>query len=219
MTHTRSSRNHFLRRLGAGVLGVSGLFATTLAYADYLWLQLRSSGVHVYAGELSKPLDKLPALTDVRVVVPEGKPAPHHEQASDHFKLATGEGIKDDMRFTATHAGSDGVLTYYQTRLGRNEIKAINDLELVPTVSGGNTFRLMFKGRPVTASQVNVDTTEGWRRVLSPAEDGTVSFTPSFPGLYVLEVTARIDNGSVTLGGKKYDDVRHTATLSFEVPR
>jgi hypothetical protein len=30
-------------------------------------------------------------------------------------------------------------------------------------------------------------------------------------------VTARVDNGSVTLDGKKYDDVRHSTTLSFEV--
>ncbi|MBH1965712.1 MAG: hypothetical protein I8H77_15320 [Comamonadaceae bacterium] len=219
MPYLRSSRNPLLRQLGTGVLVVSGLFATALAHADYLWLQPRSSGVHVYAGELSKPLDKLPTLTDVRIAVPEGKTAPAHKQASDHFRLATGEGSTGDMRFTATHVGSDGVLTYYQARLGRNEIKAINDLELVPTESGGNTFRLMFKGRSVAASQVNVDTSEGWRRVLSPAEDGTVSFTPSFPGLYVLEVTARVENGSVTLGGKKYDEVRHTTTLSFEVPR
>lgn len=222
MPYLRSCRNPFLHPLGAGVLAVSGLLANAHAHADYLWLQPRSGGAHVYAGELSKPLEKLPTLTSVQVVVPEGKQAPSHEQASDHFRIAKGEGREGstgDTRFTATHAGSDGVLTYYQARLGRNEIKAINDLELVPTESGGNTFRLMFKGRAVAASQVNVDTSEGWRRVLSPAEDGTVSFTPSFPGLYVLEVTARIENGSVTLAGRKYDEVRHTTTLSFEIPR
>ena len=40
---------------------------------------------------------------------------------------------------------------------------------------------------------------------------------PSVPGLYVLEGTARVNNGSVTLGGKTYKDVRHTATLRFEI--
>jgi hypothetical protein len=54
--------------------------------------------------------------------------------------------------------------------------------------------------------------------VLKPAKDGTVSLATPFPGLYVLEVTARV-NGAVTVDGKKYDEVRHTATLSFEVPR
>jgi hypothetical protein len=89
----------------------------------------------------------------------------------------------------------------------------------VPTEPNGNRFQLFFKGRPVAASQVNVETSEGWRRVLTPAQDGSVGFTPWMPGLYVLEVTARVNNGSVTLDGKKYEDVRHTATLSFEVQR
>ncbi len=75
-----------------------------------------------------------------------------------------------------------------------------------------------WKGNAVPATQVNVDTSEGWRRVLKPAKDGTVSLTAPFPGLYVLEVMARV-NGAVTVDGKKYDEVRHTATLSFEVPR
>jgi hypothetical protein len=111
------------------------------------------------------------------------------------------------------------VLTYYQAKFGRSETKAVNDLELVPTEANGNTFQLVFKGRPVVASQINVETSEGWSRVLTPAKDGTASFTPSFPGLYVLKVTARVNNGSITLDGKKYEDVRHTATLGVEVPK
>ena len=88
----------------------------------------------------------------------------------------------------------------------------------MPTEPNGNTFKLVWKGNTVAASQVNVDTAEGWRRVLKPAKDGTVTLTTPFPGLYVLEVTARV-NGAVTVDGKKYEEVRHTATLSFDVPR
>ena len=111
---------------------------------------------------------------------------------------------------------ADGVVTQ-PGFTQRNDTKAVNDLELVPTTAGGDTFQLVFKGRKVAASQVNVQTSEGWYRTLTPSQDGTVSFKPYFPGLYVLEVTARVDNGSVTLDGKKYTDVRHTTTLSFEV--
>ena len=219
MPPSHSFQHRAARRLGAGLFATVGLIAASLAHADYLWLQPQGGEVRAYAGELHKPLGKLPALTDARALAPEGKPAPAHEPAPDHFSLAKAVGSTGDLRFSATHAGSDGVLTYYQARLGRQETQSVNDLELVPTEPGGNTFRLMFKGRPVAASQVNVDTSEGWSRVLTPAKDGSVSFTPSFPGLYVLEVTARVDNGSVTIDGKKYNDVRHTATLSFEVPR
>ncbi len=107
-------------------------------------------------------------------------------------------------------------------KAGRLEIKPVNDLELVPTEPNGTTFRLFWKGDPVAATQVNVQTSAGWRRSLSPGADGSVSLTsPEFPKLfpsrYVLEITAKI-NGKVTLAGKTYDEVRHTATMTFDVP-
>lgn len=186
------------------------------AHADYLWLQRDGAQARAFAGELPRPLAQLPALRDAKAVAPEDQPLAL-ETAANHFAFTPR--AQGDARFTATRTGADGVLTYFQAKFGRAETKAVNDLELVPTEAGGNTFQLVFKGRPVAASQVNVDTSEGWRRVLTPAKDGTVSFVPSFPGLYVLEVSARVDNGAVTIDGKKYADVRHTATLSFEVPR
>lgn len=191
------------------------LFAGAV-HADYLWLQRDGGQAIVRAGELHQPLARLPALQDPHALLADGKVLPAQARA-DHFAVAPGLAGAGDLRFTATQVGADGVLTYHQARLGRSETRAVSDLELVPVEPNGNTFQLVFKGRPVAASQVNVDTSEGWRRVLVPAADGTVGFTPAFPGLYVLEVTARVDNGSVTLDGRKYDDVRHTTTLSFEV--
>ncbi len=186
------------------------------AQADYLWLQTDNGQTRAQVGELHKAPGPLSDLSEPRKVVADGKTVP---ASADPFVLAKEEGALADQRFAATRAGSDGVLTYYQARFGRQETRAVHDLELVPTTPQGNTYQLVYKGRPVAASQVNVDTSEGWRRVLLPAKDGTVRFTPSFPGLYVMEVTARVDNGSVKLGGKQYDEVRHTATLSFEVPQ
>lgn len=204
------------RQLARPLACGSLLMAALTAQADYLWLQPGGAPgqLRVQAGELHKPLAKLPALQDAKAPLSEGKAA-SFEQAADHYSLGATGG---DASFAATRV-ADGVVTYYQARFGRNETKPVNDLELVPTEPGGNTFRLMFKGRPVAASQVNVETSEGWRRTLRPAQDGTVSVVPSFPGLYVLEVSARVNNASVTVEGKKYDDVRHTATLSFDVLR
>lgn len=209
------SRHSTLRRLCTGVVFTAGWLVATLARADYLWIQPEANGAKVFAGELRKPLESLPVLRDAKAVLPETDEVPY-DKASDHFGVPKATG---DMRFVATRTSTDGVLTYYQARFGRTETKSVNDLELVPTEPGGNTYQLILKGRPVAASQVNVDTSEGWHRTLTPAKDGTVSFVPYIPGLYVLEVTARVNNGSITLNGKKYDDVRHTATLSFEVSR
>lgn len=205
--------SRILRSTASAWLAAAATLAVPAAHADYLWLQQDAGQARAYAGELRKPLQQLPALEDAKQVLPDGKSLPLKAEAN-HFTADAGQG---DVRIAATRPGANGVLTYYQARFGRNDTKAVNDLELVPTTAGGDTFQLVFKGRKVAASQVNVQTSEGWYRTLTPSQDDTVSFKPYFPGLYVLEVTARVDNGSVTLDGKKYTDVRHTTTLSFEV--
>lgn len=197
------------------LLWAMALAAPLHAEPDYVWLQRDGAQMTAHAGELDKPLATLPTgLDEARAIGPDGKSKPAQAQGGQYVLPAERNG---DTRFAATLPGSDGVLTYYQARFGRAETKAVNDLELVPTEANGSTFRLFFKGRPVPASQVNVSTSEGWSRVLKPAADGSVSFRPSFPGLYVLEISARVNNASATVAGKKYDNVRHTATLSFDV--
>lgn len=183
------------------------------AQADALWLQKDGERFKVLAGELHSPT-AMPALRDAQPLLAGGKKAVL-DSAPDHYAFSAGAG---DSRFTALRVGSDGVLTYFQARHGRQETKAVNDLELVPTKAGGNTFQLYFKGRPAAASLVNVETASGWRKSLTPAKDGTVTLDTPMPGLYVLEISARVNNGNVTLEGKKFEDIRYTATLSFEVP-
>lgn len=196
-------------------LTVSALgMAMTVAHADILWLQREGAQAKAYVGELRAPLAALPALRDAQPVLPGGRIAPL-TTAVDHYAFAPGEG---DARFTATRIGADSVLTYYQARHGRHDTKAANDLELVPTEPNGSTFRLFFKGRPANASRVNVETAAGWRKSLLPNPDGTVTLDTPIPGLYVLEVSAKLNDARVTIDGKKYEDVRYTATLSFEAP-
>ena len=191
------------------------------AQADYLWLSRDSAhagSAVVRLGELDKTALPLASVVAPRAFFSEGKDLPLTAE-SDRAVVAAAAGA--DLRATASRPGIEGdkaTLTRFQARFGRSETKAVNDLELVPTEPNGNTFKLVWKGNAVPATQVNVETSEGWRRVLKPAKDGTVSLATPFPGLYVLEVTARV-NGAVTIDGKKYDEVRHTATLSFEVPR
>lgn len=198
------------------VQAVAVFLLAGIAHADYLWIQQEGGQAVVRAGELHKPLSRLPSMQDAKALSADGSTVPV-EAAGDRFVLPAPATGSADRRFTATRPGANGVLTYYQARSGRTETQAVNDLELVPTTPGGNTFKLMFKGRSVAASQANVETSEGWSRTLTPAKDGTITLAPSFPGLYVVEITARVDNGSVALEGTTYNDVRHTATLSFEV--
>lgn len=193
------------------------------AYANYLWLEKDGAAeagqarFRVYSGELDKRDAAMPQIQLPKAVPSADAPALPLTPRGDHLSIDASQ-AGGDLRFSAHEVTGANTVVFYQARYGRTDTKAVNELELVPTTPGGNTFRLMWKGNAVAATQVNVETSEGWRRVLKPGKDGTVTMTTPFPGLYVMEVTAKV-NGSVTIDGKEYTDVRHVATLSFEVPQ
>lgn len=187
------------------------LLAASASHADYFWIDRDAGLTRIQAGELGKPQATLPAVQGARAFQAGNKPVTLDATAAQY----TAQPAEGDLRFTASRA-EERVLTVFHARFGRQETTAASELELVPTRPGGNTFRLYWKGSAVNASQVNVQTSEGWSRVLRPGADGTVSFDPVFPALYVLEVSARV-NGAAVVDGKKYEEVRHVATLAFRV--
>ncbi len=217
MTFPFSFRLQALSRtlsLAAALFSIAGA-----AKAQYLWLQREGPVVEARMGELGKGSQPLAGLLAPRAFLADGKDLPLTAEVERLAVVALP--ASPDLRLVTSRIDDTSgtpALIHDQARFGRAETKAVNDLELVPTEPNGNTFKLVWKGNTVAASQVNVDTSEGWRRVLKPAKDGTVTLGTPFPGLYVLEVTAKV-NGATTVDGKKYEDVRHTATLSFEVPR
>lgn len=194
------------------------LLACTLLWsapgrADYLWIDPATSPPRVLAGELEQPRGSLEGLTAPRAYDLKNRALESSPQGK-HFDLPGNH--QGDLRFSARQELEAGVLQYFHARSGRNETAAVADLELVPASPGASTFRLFWKGKPVSAAQVQVWTSRGWRRVLRPAPDGSISLDTPFPGLYLLEVSAKV-NGAVEIDGKRYAEVRHTATLSFTV--
>jgi len=205
--------NTGLFNLGLRAVAAACLIGSCAANADYVWLEPSADGTRAFIGQHeSANRADITVLNSSRAFVADGQVLPLKKQ-HDHLLVDPAPG---DIRLTAQVVGQGDVLHFYQAKLGRSETKPVNDLELVPLEPNGNTFKLVWKGNAVAASQVNVSTSQGWVRTLKPAEDGTVTLTPLFSGLYVLEVTARV-NGSATYQGKQYADVRHSATLSFEV--
>lgn len=198
------------------LLATSLFLTSAAAHADYVWLERDAAGAaHAYVGEFEAVKGSTASLSAARAFMADGKDLP---LATEAERLNISAPASGDVRLTAMRIGDKDVVNYFQARYGRSETKAVNDLELVPTEANGNIFKLVWKGNTVAATQVNVETSEGWHRVLKPGKDGTVTLNALFPARYFLEVSARV-NGSVTLNGKKYDDVRHTATLTFEVKK
>lgn len=201
-------------QLSCILLGVFMLVGAQ-AHAAYVWLDKDASGAsRASYGELQGKKEAVANLSAPRAYLADGREL-GLTIAGDAISISTPSSGRD-MRFSARVVGDKGSLQYYHARFGRTETRAVNDLELVPTEANGNVFRLFWKGSAVAAAQVNVVTADGWTRVLRAEADGSVKLPTSVPGLYVLDVSVKI-NGSVSIDGKQYDDVRHTTTLSFTV--
>jgi len=194
-------------------LPILALLVATTVHAQYFWIDGDADNKRIQSGELNKPQSAALTVQGARAFSADGKAIAL--QAADGAYQAAHTG--GDLRFVAQRIDGQS-LSIYHARFGRQQTNAVSDLELVPTTPAGNSYRLFWKGHAVAAGQVNVSTSEGWSRTLRSGSDGTVSFIPVFAGLYVLEVSARV-NGAATVDGKKYDEVRHVATLSFRVDR
>lgn len=214
--------NRYLSALGM----VLALASTSASADNYVWLTRDGTTAQAHYGELIPAAPSTPAMTLMAAhayLSQDKQDLPLHANAQGYAITTTNTAGGKDLRFTAAAVENDGTLHVYEAREGRSQTKPGNDLELVPTTANGTTFRLYWQGNPVAAAQVNVQTSAGWSRTLTPNADGTVSLvSPPFPqlfaSLYVLQVEARL-NGPTTLDGKTYPHVLHTATLSFEVPK
>lgn len=214
-----------VKRLCLGiVLSSSVLWAAAPAWsAPYVWLSTTQSSAQLHVGGLAAgdSADPKPLLQTPRAMMGDSSTplAPHPD--TDGYVMALPFGNDTDVRFTADALDSQGNLTIYEARAGRQGTHPLNHFELVPVDVNGNTFQLFWQGKPVQVGTVTVETSSGWWRVLHPAADGTISLTsPDFPTLfpaqYVLQAVARIDDPT-TFQGKTYPSVIHVATLSFDV--
>ncbi len=91
-------------------------------------------------------------------------------------------------------------------------------LEVVPATEGGKTrFRVLAAGKPVADSEVTVIVPGGAKK---PAKTDADGYTPAFEGSGRFGVYAkRIEAKAGELAGKKYDEVRHYATLVADLGR
>lgn len=208
-------------------LGLAAFATAVHAAPSVVWLETgagETATVHV-GPMLSGPAvataarEEPVALSDAKAVL--GNRVLPFTATEKGYAIPLPAGSAGDLRFTARLLESDGALIIYTARAGRSEVLPSSDLELVPTEANGTKFRLYYRGKPVPATQVNVETSSGWRRTLQPAADGSVSLTsPDFPKLfpsrYVLDAAARV-SGRFSFGSKYMDSATFYTTLSFEV--
>jgi uncharacterized GH25 family protein len=196
--------------LAAGLLSVS-----TLAQAHFPWLERAPDGVtNAYFGEWADDLRETQQgplkILATATVTQDGKvlEATAHD---DHFAYSSSGSADVRLAHTLVH-GDTRVL--FTAKSGRSETKAASDFELVPATANGDTFTVLFQGKPLAQAEVVVFGPPKWSKTLYSDDKGQVTLPLPWSGQYVVEVAHVID-GKGELDGKPYQKTRHVSTLAF----
>lgn len=121
---------------------------------------------------------------------------------------------------------------YAEGRVGERqpEPSPTMDLEVIPLshgtdlphgavshkVSSEIVFKVIFKGAPLASRAVLVHSPIGWDKELHTDSQGVTSFTPLWPGFYVVEVEFQ-EKTPGEYKGKPFEAVRHRGTLTLNI--
>jgi uncharacterized GH25 family protein len=172
-----------------------------------------------------KKLDKL-ALT---AVTADGTATPVKPEKGEHCLKATvpvgTKVVTGRVEYGVSTKGAKPalVLFYPKAVLGgvpADDAKPTAGMDIVPTVEAGKVrFRVLNSGKPVAGAKVSVMLPE--QKGESETADATTDeqgLTPGFEGAGRFGVTVRhVEDKAGEVGGEKYEQVTHVATLVVDV--
>jgi len=87
---------------------------------------------------------------------------------------------------------------------------------VTPGPGGEIVVKAIFNGQRLPGTQVLVHAPNGWDKELKTDAEGIVSFTPLWPGRYVLEMI-HVEKTPGEFEGTAYEALRHRSTLALQV--
>jgi hypothetical protein len=208
----------------------TGLLAavSTQAAAHEIWLERHGDTVRAYVGDATGARDQGETLAKLvptsKLFADDPARAVGVSATADHLAAqATGVlGGKGDLRFYndqvwAPWKNKEGVLeaAAFQARAGRTETRAVHDFELVPVAEGSDSFTLLFKGRPMPATDVTLINPAFWEKTVKTDAAGRVTVPVSGKGRYIL-VARHSAPADLEIAGQKVGKLQHIASTSFE---
>lgn len=205
-------------------LGAVSLFAAP-AVAHEVWLERDGATVQVYVGDKTGEADTGEAIAKL-VATAELFGRDREKTATltakdDHL---VGEvKTEGDVRFFTDRVWAPweedngyGAGAFH-AKAGRSETEAVLDFELVPLEADGDTFTLLFEGKPLPAASVTVITPDDWEKTFKTDQAGKITLPAKGSGLYLL-VAHHEASAAVEIGGKAVTKLYHVASVSFVVP-
>jgi uncharacterized GH25 family protein len=202
----------------------------------------QSQSVKLYFGEfaqderdeLSKWRSDLPSFT-LWLIAPDGQKTQLSTKQGANVIESAFTPQKDGVyTLLVSHklkdlAGGTGQLEFAASaNVTVGEVKAIdpatntNDVKVLPIgqtkVNAPVKIKVWIKGENKAGTTVLVFSPAKWGQELTTAEDGTVTFTPLWPGKYVIEATAYSAIPG-TINGNSYKTFWQGGTYSFDVSK
>ena len=196
----------------------AGALLAVNAQAHFVWLERTPEGPAAFFGEWSDNVREtqdgyLKIIAGPRAFAPDGSPL---TVTPKDDRLMVAGAPAGDLRLTAHYRPEKGeTFVRYHARHGRSDTSTAQlDLELVPVKAQGNTFALVFKGKPLPEVEVTLFSSSGWSRKFRTSKDGNVTVETPWPGQYVIEV-AHLEKAPGEHEGRAHQSVRHVATILF----
>lgn len=192
-----------------------GLSFTLTAQAHMLWLERGPNAqTHAFFGEYSEQLKEtqdgaLKSFHQVKAVQAKKIFSPQLKQ--DHLLYST----QDPADVQASHEliYGEALLTYH-AKAGRQNLKAESELDIVPTQLNGNSFTVLFQGKPAADVEVTVFSPQYWLKKYTTNEQGQITIVTPWKGQYVLEVGKEADKAG-QFNQQAYKKQYLVTTLSF----
>lgn len=194
-----------------------GLFAMApLAQAHMVWLERTQDAVNAYfgefaEGELETQQGSLKKFANAAVTQQDN--ALKATTQPNHFSYATKNAA--DVRFSADLLHGD-MLAQFRAKSGREETKAVAELEIVPAKANSNQFVIYFQGKPLAEQEVVIFAPNKWSKTYYTNDKGDFSVETPWAGQYVIEAGKPVEEA----GKYEQQDYKNrylVATLSFNV--
>jgi hypothetical protein len=222
-------------------LVLAGIFAALPASAHYLWVE--QDGAHqsrLFFGEYQDSerekspgrLDEIKKPQAWRVDASGKRELLEPVRRSDHFDLGAarhGESvvIAEERSYEVKDWSKHGhgiVKPMFYARYSplKTKTKPMPELalDILPEPADGSasrTFTLYFRNSPLANAKIKVHGPDLFTQEQSTDENGKATIPTALTGQYVLEVIHR-ESQPGEFEGKKYEAVRHRATLTFILP-
>jgi len=206
-------------------------FAVSLpAAAHFIWLEQADGQTKLYFGEYEGGLrektgGRLDSIAAPQAFVLDAKATPlkltrgadfiaveaaNNQPVTNKAVVASELSMKvKDM--TKYHYGIAKPMYYARIGNGGAEATASHALDIQPL--GDNKVRVSLNGKPLAKAKVTVMAPNQWVQELDTNEQGELTYSTPWAGLYVLEAIHLEANPS-TYQGDSYENIRHVSTLS-----